>query len=201
MQWPSRRYDPVALSHDVIYLKHQFHASGRPPFSRCGRKWLLGGPDVDRVTPQCDIRILIAALILRNAETQDSSVKVDDDIEILGKDFTPQRHSHLRMIAHPSPPAAMGGNAGTSAPAHAAWGNRDRFVSRAAAELCGHYVTGPYRFTELDGASHWLPEQAADQVAALLAEHFAATPRQPGMPADKIRNHNSRYQQPEPKAA
>jgi len=57
-----------------------------------------------------------------------------------------------------------------------AWGNRDRFVSRAAAELCGRYVTGPYRFTELDGASHWLPEQAADQVAALLAEHFAATP-------------------------
>ena len=30
-----------------------------------------------------------------------------------------------------------------------AWGNRDRFVSRAAAELCGRYVTGPYRFTEL----------------------------------------------------
>jgi pimeloyl-ACP methyl ester carboxylesterase len=51
----------------------------------------------------------------------------------------------------------------------------ERFVSRAAAELCGHYVTGPYRFTELDGASHWLPEQAADQVAALLAEHFATT--------------------------
>ena len=57
-----------------------------------------------------------------------------------------------------------------------AWGNRDRFVSRAAAELCGRYVTGPYRFTELDGASHWLPERAPDQVAALLAEHFTATP-------------------------
>jgi pimeloyl-ACP methyl ester carboxylesterase len=56
------------------------------------------------------------------------------------------------------------------------WGNRDRFVSRAAAELCGRYVTGPYRFIELDGASHWLPEQAADQVAALLAEHFTTTP-------------------------
>ena len=61
-------------------------------------------------------------------------------------------------------------------PAMFAWGNRDRFVSRAAAGLCGRYVTGPYRFTELDGASHWLPEQAADQVAALLTEHFAATP-------------------------
>lgn len=52
------------------------------------------------------------------------------------------------------------------------WGNRDPFVSRAAAQLCGRHVTGPYQFTELDGASHWLPEQAADQVAALLAEHL-----------------------------
>jgi len=57
-----------------------------------------------------------------------------------------------------------------------AWGNRDRFVSRAAAGLCGRYVTGPYRFTELDRASHWLPERAPAQVAALLAEHLAATP-------------------------
>jgi pimeloyl-ACP methyl ester carboxylesterase len=58
-----------------------------------------------------------------------------------------------------------------------AWGNRDRFVSRTAAGLCGRYVTAPYHFTELDGASHWLPEQSADRVAALLSEHFAATPR------------------------
>ena len=56
------------------------------------------------------------------------------------------------------------------------WGNRDRSVSRAAAELCGRYVTGPLSLHRTDGASHWLPEQAADQVAALLAEHFAATP-------------------------
>jgi pimeloyl-ACP methyl ester carboxylesterase len=57
-----------------------------------------------------------------------------------------------------------------------AWGNRDRFVSRTAAESCGRYVTGAYRFTELDDASHWLPELAPGRVAELLAEHFAATP-------------------------
>jgi pimeloyl-ACP methyl ester carboxylesterase len=54
------------------------------------------------------------------------------------------------------------------------WGDRDRFVSRAAAERCRQYVTGPYRFAELNGASHWLPERAPDQVAALLSEHFAS---------------------------
>lgn len=57
-----------------------------------------------------------------------------------------------------------------------AWGNRDQFISPAAARLCGRYVTGPYRSAELDGAPHWLPEQAPDQVASLLIEHFAAAP-------------------------
>jgi pimeloyl-ACP methyl ester carboxylesterase len=61
----------------------------------------------------------------------------------------------------------------TSVPTVFVWGNRDQFVSRAAAERCGQYVTGPYRFMELDGASHWLPERAPDRVAALLTEHFA----------------------------
>ena len=61
----------------------------------------------------------------------------------------------------------------TRRPAMFIWGNRDPFVSRAAAELCGQYVTGPYRFVELDGASHWLPERAPGPVAALLTEHFS----------------------------
>lgn len=53
------------------------------------------------------------------------------------------------------------------------WGDGDRFVSRAAAELCGRYVTGPYHFEVLGGASHWLPEEDSQRVAGLLAEHFA----------------------------
>jgi len=56
------------------------------------------------------------------------------------------------------------------------WGNRDRFVGRAAAERCQRHVRGRYRFAELDGASHWLPERSADQVAALLTEHFGTAP-------------------------
>jgi pimeloyl-ACP methyl ester carboxylesterase len=58
-------------------------------------------------------------------------------------------------------------------PAMFIWGNRDRFISRAAAGQCARYVTGPYRFAELDG-THWLPEREPDQVAALLTEHFSA---------------------------
>jgi pimeloyl-ACP methyl ester carboxylesterase len=55
------------------------------------------------------------------------------------------------------------------------WSDGDRFVSRTAAELCGRYVSGPYRFEALEGASHWLPEEMPDRVAALLVAHFART--------------------------
>jgi pimeloyl-ACP methyl ester carboxylesterase len=91
-----------------------------------------------------------------------------------------------------------------------AWGNRDRFVSRAAAELCGRYVTGPYRFTELDGASHWLPEQASDQVAtaravrprrpcrATRAPSPSSTGRTPPRPAPaRARSHHQAPRVPE----
>jgi len=53
------------------------------------------------------------------------------------------------------------------------WSDGDRFISRTAAELCGRYVDGPYRFEVLGGASHWLPEEVPDLVAALLVQHFA----------------------------
>jgi len=73
-------------------------------------------------------------------------------------------------------PFSMREPAGTvRVPTMFAWGNRDQFVSPAAARLCGRYVSGPYRLAELDGASHWLPEQASDQVAALLTEHLATS--------------------------
>ncbi|OJF15899.1 alpha/beta fold hydrolase [Couchioplanes caeruleus] len=53
------------------------------------------------------------------------------------------------------------------------WSDGDRFICRAAAELCGRYVDGPYRFEVLGGASHWLPEETPEQVTALLLQHFA----------------------------
>ncbi|WP_063007595.1 alpha/beta fold hydrolase [Nocardia kruczakiae] len=54
------------------------------------------------------------------------------------------------------------------------WGTADRYVTRSAAQACGRYVTGPYRYEALDGGSHWLPEQDSDRVAALLLDHLRA---------------------------
>lgn len=60
-----------------------------------------------------------------------------------------------------------------SAPTLYIWGSEDRALGRVAAESTAEWVDGPYRFVELAGASHWLPEESAEQVIPLLLEHLA----------------------------
>jgi pimeloyl-ACP methyl ester carboxylesterase len=47
------------------------------------------------------------------------------------------------------------------------WGNRDVALGRAGAEACGDFVAPgvDYRFVELDGISHWVPDERPDVVA------------------------------------
>jgi pimeloyl-ACP methyl ester carboxylesterase len=59
-----------------------------------------------------------------------------------------------------------------SSPTLFIWGDRDDFITRAAAERCGQYVTGPYRYEALRGATHWLPDETPAEVAALLLAHL-----------------------------
>jgi len=54
----------------------------------------------------------------------------------------------------------------TGVPVTFIWGNQDPAIGRIAAEACGEYVTGDYRFVELDGVSHWVPDQSPDVVAS-----------------------------------
>jgi len=50
------------------------------------------------------------------------------------------------------------------------WSDGDVAIGRTAAEACGEFVTGDYRFVELRGVTHWIPEQAPGQLAtAILA--------------------------------
>ena len=48
------------------------------------------------------------------------------------------------------------------------WSTADAAISRAAAERCALHVAGPYRFVELEGVSHWIPDEAPGALAAAL---------------------------------
>jgi len=53
------------------------------------------------------------------------------------------------------------------------WGFQDVALKRPAAERTSRYVTGPYRFVELD-AGHWLPELNPAQVAEAVLDTVRA---------------------------
>lgn len=48
----------------------------------------------------------------------------------------------------------------------------DPALGRTGAELTHRSVTGPYTCHTLTGIGHWIPEQAADEVAGLLRAHL-----------------------------
>lgn len=54
------------------------------------------------------------------------------------------------------------------------WGSEDAALGRGAAEATGGFVTAPYQFVVLAGMSHWLPEQAPEEVLPLLRKHITA---------------------------
>ena len=54
------------------------------------------------------------------------------------------------------------------------WSTNDQALGREAAEQTAQHVDGPYRFEVLEGVSHWIAEEAPDQLNALLVEHLEA---------------------------
>jgi pimeloyl-ACP methyl ester carboxylesterase len=52
------------------------------------------------------------------------------------------------------------------------WGALDVAVGRVAATAAAAHVSGDYRFVELAQASHWIPEQLPDLLAALALERI-----------------------------
>jgi len=55
------------------------------------------------------------------------------------------------------------------------WSDADVAIGRTAAEACAIYVTGDYRFVELPGVTHWIPEQAPKQLATAILDRVAST--------------------------
>jgi pimeloyl-ACP methyl ester carboxylesterase len=55
------------------------------------------------------------------------------------------------------------------------WSDADMAIGRRAAEGCAEYVAGDYRFVELAGVSHWIPEQTPEQLAVAVLDRIAST--------------------------
>jgi pimeloyl-ACP methyl ester carboxylesterase len=55
------------------------------------------------------------------------------------------------------------------------WSDDDVAIGRTAAEACANYVTDDYRFVELPGITHWIPEQAPEALAAAILDRISST--------------------------
>src|SRR3954447_2210600 len=55
------------------------------------------------------------------------------------------------------------------------WSDGDVAIGRTAAEACANYVTGDYRLVELPGVTHWIPEQAPEQLADAILDRISST--------------------------
>lgn len=66
-------------------------------------------------------------------------------------------------------PADAAGLGPVTVPTTYLWGSEDLAFSAAAAAATERWVSGPYRFVPLEGASHWLPDEAPDTVAEAIA--------------------------------
>lgn len=56
------------------------------------------------------------------------------------------------------------------------WSDRDIAITAKPARDTANYVSGPYRFETLHGASHWLPEEKPAEIAEMLLQWFEAHP-------------------------
>jgi pimeloyl-ACP methyl ester carboxylesterase len=54
------------------------------------------------------------------------------------------------------------------------WSDGDAAIGPKGAALTPRFVAGPYTYEVLEGVSHWIPDEAPEELDVLLARHFAA---------------------------
>ena len=111
--------------------------------ARLLREWLADAPDADRYVEElCEPGALTARLGLYRANL----------------------HPRSELEPRPLPPV--------NAPTLGMWSTGERYLTEAPMIRSGEYVTGPWRYERVEGASHWLQLDAPDRVNRLLLEHL-----------------------------
>jgi pimeloyl-ACP methyl ester carboxylesterase len=62
------------------------------------------------------------------------------------------------------------------APTLGIWSDGDRYLDGARMRASGDLVTGPWRYAEIAGATHWIPLDAPEEFNALLLDWLSAFP-------------------------
>jgi pimeloyl-ACP methyl ester carboxylesterase len=57
-----------------------------------------------------------------------------------------------------------------AAPTLGIWSTNDRYLDGERMKMSGHFVKGPWRYEQIDGASHWIPLDASERLNQLLIE-------------------------------
>lgn len=58
--------------------------------------------------------------------------------------------------------------AAVTVPTTFVWSSGDIAITRAGAQRCGDYVSGPYRYIEIPDGTHWIPEEFPELVAEAI---------------------------------
>ena len=65
-----------------------------------------------------------------------------------------------------------------SVPSLYVWSDGDAALGREAAERTRDFVDGDYTFVELAGASHWIPDERPEELAAAVLAHLERHPEE-----------------------
>jgi pimeloyl-ACP methyl ester carboxylesterase len=74
----------------------------------------------------------------------------------------------------PGPPLAL---PPVIAPTLGIWSDGDRYLDGARMRASGDLVSGPWRYAEVTGASHWIPLDAPDELNAQLLDWLTSVPQ------------------------
>ncbi len=73
------------------------------------------------------------------------------------------------------------------APTMGIWSSGDKAMAEETMTGSSKFVTGPWRYERIEGASHWIPLDSADQVNDLLLEFLASEQEPAKVPARRRR--------------
>jgi pimeloyl-ACP methyl ester carboxylesterase len=89
-----------------------------------------------------------------------------------GLNWYRQNASLARMVNPPKPGAL--GEERVTIPTLGIWSSGEKYLTEVQMTGSKAYVDGPFRYERIEGASHWIPYDASERLAALLIGHWRA---------------------------